>query len=232
MCYHINCLIMIVLRTIINDPAVLRERFLPDMSHGGLFVPLATPLKVGEEVGVWFDLRSHAAELHIMGIVYWIRLGSRPLGQKPVLGAGIGFKSGQEEQLAFLERVIAGEAEPFPRQRSPRTPLLPPWRCQIAGIGTTEFRPAQLVDISKGGALAVVGRQTVEVAGSLLLALPWHSPTRHEMRVAWERASDIRSRIGLSRLGSGQVADREWATLVSAARKAFKAQVWDRGEAS
>ncbi len=219
---------MKVLKTIIAAPEELVERYLPDMNHAGLFIPRATRLTVGEDICIWCQVRSHAAEIHLLGTVYWLRHRSGPKTQNLIPGAGIGFKSGHEEQVNFLQRVMAGEAEPFPRRRSPRTPLLSPWRCQLASPGSTEARPGMLVDISKGGALSVVGAGVVEIGKSIHLAMPWHSHTRHEMKVAWTQGSDGRFRVGLTRLHSGPAADREWAGLVNDARKDFTQKVWNR----
>ncbi len=219
---------MKVLKTIIATPEELTERFLPDMNNGGLFIPRATRLTVGEDVCIWCQLRSHSAELHMPGTVYWLRHRSGPKSQNLISGAGIGFKDGTEEQVEYLTRIIEGAAEPFPRRRSPRTPLLSPWRCQLASPGSTETRPGMLVDISKGGALAVVGASLVDIGKSLHIALPWHSHTRHEMKVAWTIGSDNRWRLGLTRLHSGPAADREWAGLVADARKLFTQKVWNR----
>ena len=85
-----------------------------------------------------------------------------------------------------------------------------------------------LVDISKGGALVVLGQNTVDLGHAIHLALPWHSNTRHEMKVAWVRGADTRWRVGLNRVRSGPAADREWAGLVSEARKTFTSNVWGR----
>lgn len=219
---------MKVLKTTIAAPEELSERFLPDMNNSGLFIPRTTRLNVGEDVCVWCQIRSHSAEIHFLGTVYWLRHRSGPKSQNLIPGAGIGFKTGHEEQVNFLQRVIAGDAEPFPRRRSPRTPLLSPWRCQLASPGSTETRPGMLVDISKGGALTVVGANVVEIGKSIQIALPWHSHTRHEMKVAWTQGSDSRWRVGLTRLHSGPAADREWADLVADARKAFTQNVWNR----
>jgi Tfp pilus assembly protein PilZ len=219
---------MKVLKTIIAAPEELAERFLPDMHNAGLFIPRATRLTVGEDVCIWCLVRSHAAELHILGTVYWLRHRSGPKSQNLISGAGIGFKTGHEEQVNFLQRVISGDAEPFPRRRSPRTPLLSPWRCQLASPGSTETRPGMLVDISKGGALIVLGSNILEIGESIHLAMPWRSHTRHEMKVVWTQGSDARWRVGLSRLHSGPAADREWAGLVADARKDFTQKVWNR----
>ncbi|MFH2006608.1 MAG: PilZ domain-containing protein [bacterium] len=219
---------MKVLKTIIGDPAELAERLLPDMNNSGIFIPRSTELKVGEDVCVWCVVRSHSAELHLMGVVYWLRHKSGQAIQRLTPGAGIGFKQGYEEQIAFLERVVAGDAQPYPRRRSPRTPLLSPWRCSLGTPETTDARPAMLVDISKGGALVVLGQKMLELGRAIHLALPWHSHTRHEMKVAWIRGADTRWRMGLTRVRSGPSADREWAGLVSEARKTFTSSVWGR----
>lgn len=219
---------MKVLKTIIATPEELAERFLPDMNNAGLFIPHITQLTVGEDMCVWCQVRSHSAEIHLLGTVYWLRHRSGRKSQNLVSGAGIGFKAGHEEQVRFLRQVISGGAEPFPRRRSPRTPLLSPWRCQLASPGSTEARPGILVDISKGGALAMVGVNLVEIGKSIQVAMPWHSHTRHEMKVAWTHGSDNRWRVGLTRLHSGPAADREWAGLVADARKDFTQKVWNR----
>ncbi len=219
---------MKVLKTIIAAPDELAERFLPEMHNAGLFIPRTTRLSVGEDVCIWCQLRSHSAELHMLGTVYWLRHRSGPKSQNLISSAGIGFKDGSEEQVKYLRRIIDGDAEPFPRRRSPRTPLLSPWRCQIASPGSTETRPGMLVDISKGGALAAMGADPVTIGNSIHIALPWHSHTRHEMKVAWTIGSDSRWRLGLTRLHSGPAADREWAGLVADARKAFTQKVWNR----
>ena len=219
---------MKVLKTIIAAPEELAERSLPDMNNAGLFIPKATRLSVGEDVCVWCQIRSHSAELHVLGTVYWLRHRSGQKSQNLVPGAGIGFKEGYEEQARYIQEVITGEAEPFPRRRSPRTPLLSPWRCQLASPGSTETRPGMLVDISKGGALAVMGANVSEIGKSIHVAMPWHSHTRHEMKVAWTLGADKRWRVGLTRLHSGPAADREWAGLVTDARKDFTQKVWNR----
>ncbi len=128
---------MKVLKTIIASPEDLASRYLPQMLHSGLFIPQYTRLSVGEDVCVWCQIRSHSAEVHVLGTVYWVRHRSGHKTQDLVPGAGIGFKAGQLEQVRFLERVISGKAAPFLRRRSPRTPLLSPWRCQLASPGST-----------------------------------------------------------------------------------------------
>ncbi len=89
-----------------------------------------------------------------------------------------------------------------------------------------------LVDISKGGALTVTGAGGFGIDDSVHLALPWHSHTRHEMRVVWIQDSSGRWRVGLSRRRSGPAADREWAGLVADARKAFTQMVINRHSSS
>lgn len=219
---------MKVLKTIIATPEELAERFLPEMNNAGLFIPRATRLTVGENVCIWCQLRSHSAEIHLLGTVYWLRHRSGSKEQNLISGAGIGFKDGNEEQVKFLRRIISGSAEPFPRRRSPRTPLLSPWRCKLASPGSTETRPGMLVDISRGGALAVVGTNLVTIGESIHVCLPWHSNTLHEMKIAWTIGSNNRWRLGLTRLHSGPAADREWAGLVADARKEFTQKVWNR----
>ena len=90
---------MKVLKTTINEPEELAERFLPDMNNSGIFIPRSTELKVGEDVCVWCVLRSHSAELHMMGVVYWIR-----------------HRTGQQRQTAQTQR---------PAGRLSQRPFLP-----------------------------------------------------------------------------------------------------------
>ncbi len=219
---------MKVIKSIIRDETALRERFLPDMQHAGLFVPKAQGLSVGESVCLWIQLRYLTAELHVYGTVFWMRHRSDRHHSRLRTGAGIGFRAQQEEQVAFLNRALKEEVEPFPARRMPRTPLLNPWRCEVNVNGRMSSRPAMLSDISKGGARCVVGALTLQPGQHLVLQIPWHSKTLHTMEVAWRRESDGRNFLGLARQRVDHQSDRDWNELVSRARRLFNSQVWTR----
>ena len=91
---------MKVLKTIIAAPEELAERFLPDMNNAGLFIPRATRLNVGEDVCVWCQVRSHAAEIHVLGTVYWLRHRSGQKTQNLIPGAGVGFNRNVPQRIS------------------------------------------------------------------------------------------------------------------------------------
>lgn len=219
---------MKVIRTTLKDVNALRRRFLPEMQHGGLFVPNAVDLEVGEPVCLWMQLHSHCADLHLYGIVYWLR--HRSGNQKNVnlrTGAGIGFRAGQEEQVAFLRRALSSHAKAFPVRRPTRTPLLSPWRCHLKW-DSADPRAAVLTDISDDGAQCMVGPIPVEPGHQVEVLLPWHSETPHVMEVAWKRQSDTRFRLGLRRTETDAEAEEEWRALSDRARRQFTSQIWTR----
>lgn len=218
---------MKVIRTILKDRAALKERFLSEMQHGGLFIPKAVDLSVGETVCLWLQLRSLDAELHLYGIVYWLRHRSDGQHQHLRTGAGVGFRAGQDDQVEFLRRALGSRLPGFSLRRPTRTPLLNPWRCSIRTNGS-EPRAAVVTDISREGAQCMVGTLPVEPGQTIELLLPWHSETPHLMEVAWKRPADTRFRLGLRRRASQPKAEREWNELAERARRLFTSQIWTR----
>jgi Tfp pilus assembly protein PilZ len=220
---------MKVLKHTVIDLAQIKEQYLPGLQNGGLFVPGVTDLQVGEEVCLWTILRELGTDLHLTGTVYWVRHRTGLPRQRLASGSGVGFKAGQEEPLAYLQRVLEGEHPAPPERKQPRTPLLSPWRCQLlpAEVGGTT-RSGLLVDISAGGARLVTGAWEHDEAVEIEISLPWHSGAWHRMHVEWQRPSSGRIRLGLSRAKASAALDREWTGLVNQARKAFVSQVWGR----
>ncbi|MDY0005027.1 MAG: hypothetical protein RBU30_27255, partial [Polyangia bacterium] len=169
---------MKVIRTVLKDRDALKERFLPSMQHGGLFIPKAVDLTVGETVCLWLQLRSMEAELHLYGIVYWLRHRGGGKQQHLRTGAGVGFRAGQEDQVNFLRKAMGAKVKSFELRRPTRTPLLNPWRCNIR-VGNSDPRQAVVTDNSKEGAQCIVGALPLEEGQRIELLLPWHSDTAH-----------------------------------------------------
>ena len=170
---------MKVIRTILKDRAALKERFLPDMQHGGIFIPKAVDLTVGETLCLWLQLRSLDAELHLYGIVYWLRHRADDRHQHLRSGAGVGFRAGQQDQVDFLRRAFSSRMPGFPLRRPTRTPLLNPWRCSIRANGG-EPRQAVVTDISRDGAQCMVGALPVEVIKKVI------AENRNQVRYCYE----------------------------------------------
>jgi Tfp pilus assembly protein PilZ len=226
---------MKVLKNIIADPTTLSERFLPGMINGGLFVPGITDLSVGEDVCLWCIFREFSTELHLMGTVFWVRHRTGMARQRLAIGAGVGFKSGQEEQIAYLLQAMEGRAkveDPFKRKH-PRTPLLSPWRCQVhVANDQGSPRAALIVDISAGGVRLVTSSAPLPPGTDLEIGVPWHSDIWHRLQVAWQREANGRVKLGLSRSKEPPQSERDWTALVSQARKTFRAQVWEKSPSS
>jgi Tfp pilus assembly protein PilZ len=220
---------MKVLKSITTDRQLLQERYLQGMQHGGLFIPGVSDISVGEDVCVWCIVREPNFELHIGGTVFWVRHRQGGGAQRLTPGIGVGFKAGQHEQAQYLQRVIAGEPVQPHERRTPRTPVLSPWRCQLHVLSTDSLpRAALLSDISHGGVRLVTGSREMNAGDVVGLSLPWHSTTMHRMQVVWMHESDARLRLGLRREDDERRHEREWNGLVGAARRAFFSQVVGR----
>ncbi len=219
---------MKVIQSNIRDEKALRERFLPEMQHSGIFIPKAQGLTVGERVCVWIQLRNLGADIHLYGTVYWMRHRSDSRHSRLRSGAGVGFRGGQEDKVDLLQSVIDGTARFFPERREKRTPLLNPWRCEIRADGEEGFRPAMVTDISRGGVSCVVGTLSPEEGEHLELQFPWHSEVTHELELVWRKDAETRYQLGLARQSSSSKTDRDWKALVSRARRLFRSSIWTR----
>lgn len=224
---------MKVLRTNIRDPRALSERLLPQLQNAGLFVPQAAGLTITEPVCIWLRMKDPRAEVHLYGTVYWLRHRSGPVSARLRTGAGVGFRSGQEEAVRFLHELASGTTPPLSRRSTRRTPLLSPWHCVVEVKGA-DVPPHQalLADLSRDGARCKLGALEVHPGDPLELRLPWRSTVLQPMRTVWARPKDGQTHVGLERMTTTRAPTREWRRLVREARREFASHLWTRSRAT
>jgi hypothetical protein len=215
---------MRVLKQIVNGPGDLKRYFPAELSAEQLFLPDAASLSVGENLCVWFHLPRHHADIYLQGLVMWKRpRSSRALAA----GCGISVRPGQMAELSFLDRVMNRTVPPLPERRHIRTPILTPWSCKVVVPDIQMWSPAEVLDISPGGARIHADMMPVHQGAVVQLGLSWHSGSTHDLQVVWFQVADGRVRLGLNRLPKATIHENEWKSLVQRALQAFESEISD-----
>lgn len=210
--------VMRVIKQIVNGPGDLKRNFPAEMKAEQVFLPDVVDLSVGESVCIWFHLPRHHVDVYLQGLVVWKRArASRALAA----GTGIAASPGQMAELSFLDRVLNRSVAPMPERRHPRTPILAPWSCKVVVPDIKMWSPAQLTDISMGGARIEADMMPVHQGTLVQVGLSWHSGSTHDLELVWFQVADGQVRLGLNRLPKAEIHENEWKSLVERATKAF-----------
>ncbi len=211
---------MRVLKQVVSGPGDLSRFLGDDPSAEQVFLPDVVDLEVGQRVCVWFHLPRHRVDVYLQGMVVWKR--ARP-SRALAAGVGLELSPGQVAELSFLERVRNRQVEPLPERRHPRTPILAPWSCKVVVPEIKMWSPAQVTDISLGGARICADMMPVHQGALVQVGLSWHSGTRHDLELVWFQVAEGQVRLGLNRLPKATIHENEWRSLVERARQAFEA---------
>lgn len=218
---------MQILKKTIHNPIELRRWFPTELRAGFLFLPGEKRVSVGEEVLVWITLPEFHAELYLAGVVAWRRLqAGGPRAPLPA-GTGVSIAGGQDRELRFLARLLAGEVQPLPLRMHPRTPLISPWNCHVIVPHAQIWSPATIRNISPGGAEVIANQMPLHEGCLIQLGFRWHSGTTLNMELAWFRLAGEKVRLGLHRQPKGAIHEQEWAQLLGFALSHFQSLILD-----
>lgn len=93
-----------VLSLNINSKSALYAAFMPQLKHGGLFIPTNKGYNIGDEVFMLLTLMDDPARIPVAGTVAWITPGGAQNGK--VQGIGVHFNS--DEAGVDVRRKIEG----------------------------------------------------------------------------------------------------------------------------
>jgi len=177
---------MTILKAHFQTGAAFLERYLPELTAGGVFFPTRRPLAIGETVVVAIRLGRRRSPMLVRGKVAWRRPGKHTTKVKA--GIGIAFLASETQTRDYLLAVARGDSAEMLARRHHRLPVELPVRWHIPGV--LQDNEGVLRDIGRGGAF-VRTTDPLPADGDVVLKV---SPPGAEVamplsaRVAWKGA--------------------------------------------
>lgn len=177
-----------------NGAAVL-QHYLPNLLHGGLFIPTRKPLELGASVVVDVRFPELQSAVLIRGMIAWRRAGKRRM--KLRAGLGVGFLASEERKREFILGVAEGRVVDLMQRRHRRLPV--EIRVDWRGKSDRSWHISSLDDIGSGGAF-VRTTEFLPVHSTVILEISAPGGERKlslEAEVAWTRHTPGEEGMGL-----------------------------------
>jgi len=159
---------MTILKAQFPTGTAFLERYLPELSNGGIFFPTRRLLAIGEQVAVAIRLGRRRSPTLIRGRVVWRRPGKH--STKIKAGIGIEFLETEAQSRDYLLGVARGDAEEMVSRRHQRLPVELPVTWQVQGV--LQDKIGILRDIGRGGAFVKTGEPLPAESDIVLMVSP------------------------------------------------------------